>query len=90
MARKNILDNGAISPKLHRRSLAAALYLNNKRRDRFLPAITQGEEWALKTWYKSGDTVLYNEVLYRCIQTHQAIEGIYPDVEASVYWVAEE
>lgn len=62
-------------------TLRARLYFNNRRRDRFLPPITQGAAWAVTTWYQNGDTVSYSGSDYLCIQTHQAIVGREPDTD---------
>lgn len=65
-------------------NMRASLYLNNKRRDKFLPPVTQGAEWASGTWYQVGDEVTYSAVTYRCTTTHQAGTRT-PDI-ATEYW----
>lgn len=68
-------------------NLRAALYYNNRKRDRFLPPITQGDPWTEGTWYQVGDTAVYSTVTYECVMTHQARAGLEPNT-ATDYWRA--
>lgn len=68
-------------------NLRASVYLNNKRRDKFLQTHVADAAWvSTGAWYQVGDTVTYSAVVYRCVQNHESGPGHEPDTDTD-RWV---
>lgn len=68
-------------PKGWPTNLRAVLYLNKKRRSKFLQSNTAEAAWSLGVWYQIGDTVTYSAIVYRCVQNHESVTGREPDTD---------
>lgn len=62
----------------------AASYLDD---ETALESIALFPQWKTMTGYKSGDRCRYNDVLYRCVQTHASQDDWTPDVTPALWIV---